>query len=330
MNKQLKPTSRRAFASALILTCSLMAALGLSPSAIADSLPLPESPAQRDARMQWWREARFGMFIHWGLYSVPAGEWQDKTGYGEWFLEETHTPVSHYEKYAEQFKPTKFNATNWVRAAKAAGVKYIVITSKHHDGFALYPSELTDWDIGRTPFKRDPLKELAVACKSEGITFCFYHSIMDWHHPDWGQRRAWNDVATNAPAPDMDRYTAFMKGQLKELLTHYGPIGLLWFDGQWESCWTKERGDDLYRYVRSLQPDIIVNNRVSKPANNARRWLCTFGRHGRLRHARANHSTERFRTGCGLGIVHDNERSLGLQQKRSQLEIHANARAQPD
>jgi len=238
-------------------------------SPAAETNTLSETPAQHDARMHWFRDARFGMFIHWGLYSVPAGEWQDKTGYGEWFLEETHTPVSQYEKYADQFNPTKFNATNWVRAAKAAGVKYIVITSKHHDGFGMYPSDLTDWCIKRTPFKRDPMAELAAACKAEDITFCFYHSIMDWHHPDWGQRREWNDVAKNAPAPDMDRYTAYMKGQLKELLTRYGPIGLLWFDGQWESCWTKERGDDLYRYVRSLQPDIIVNNRVSKPANTA-------------------------------------------------------------
>lgn len=270
MNNDIKINSQHITVSVAIVISALLIGLLLPPELAAQSsVQSPETSAQRDARMKWFRDARFGMFIHWGLYSIPAGEWQDKTGYGEWFLEETHTPVSQYEKYAAQFNPTKFNATNWVRAAKAAGVKYIVITSKHHDGFALYPSALTDWCIKSTPFQRDPLKELAAACKAEGMTFCFYHSIMDWHHPDWGQRRAWNDVATNAPAPDMDRYTAFMKGQLKELLTGYGPIGLLWFDGQWESCWTKERGDDLYRYVRSLQPNIIVNNRVSKPANNA-------------------------------------------------------------
>jgi alpha-L-fucosidase len=228
-----------------------------------------ESATQRDARMKWWREARFGLFIHWGLYSVPAGEWQGKTNYGEWVLEETHMPVSEYEKYAGQFNPVKFNATNWVRAAKAAGIKYIVITSKHHDGFGMFRSDLTDWCISRTPFQRDPLAELAVACKAEGITFCLYHSIMDWHHPDWGLRRDWNDVAAQAPPPDMDRYVAYMKGQLKELLTRYGPIGLLWFDGQWESPWTPERGVDLYNYMRSLQPNVIVNNRVSKPASTA-------------------------------------------------------------
>ncbi len=209
--------------------------------------------------------ASVSTFIHWGLYSVPAGEWQGQTNYGEWFLEQTHMQVSQYEKYAEQFNPVKFNATNWVRAAKAAGVKYIVITSKHHHGFGMFRSDLTDWCIRRTPFQRDPLAELAAACQAEGITFCLYYSIMDWHHPDWGIRRPSNDiVAAQAGPPDMDRYVAYMKGQLKELLTRYGPIGLLWFDGQWESPWTPERGVDLYNYVRRLEPDIIVNNRVGK------------------------------------------------------------------
>ncbi|MEK7781883.1 MAG: alpha-L-fucosidase [Verrucomicrobiota bacterium] len=223
-----------------------------------------ETPAQRDARMAWFREARFGMFIHWGVYSVPAGEWNGKTGYGEWFLEETKIHVSQYEKFADQFNPVKFDAKAWVKAAKDAGMKYIVITSKHHDGFGLWDSQLTDWDIARTPFKRDPLKELAAECRKAGIKFCLYHSIMDWHHPDWGQRRAWNDLAANAGPPDMDRYTAYMKGQLKELLTGYGPLGLLWFDGEWEKPWTHERGVDVYEYVRSLQPSLIVNNRVGK------------------------------------------------------------------
>ncbi|HEV2693463.1 MAG TPA: alpha-L-fucosidase [Verrucomicrobiae bacterium] len=237
-------------------------------SGTATNSVIQESPAQHDARMKWWREARFGMFIHWGLYSVAAGEWHGQTNYAEWLLEQTHMPVSEYEKYAGQFNPVKFNATNWVLAARAAGVKYIVITSKHHDGFGLFRSDLTDWCISRTPFQRDPIADLAAACKTEGITFCLYHSIMDWHHPDWGLRREWNDLApTNAP--DMDRYVVYLKGQLKELLTRYGPIGLVWFDGQWESPWTPERGVDLYNYVRSLQPDVIINNRVGKPALTA-------------------------------------------------------------
>ena len=233
-----------------------------------NALPaIKETAAQHDARIEWWRDARFGMFIHWGIYSVPAGEYQGKSDYAEWFLEQTHMPVSQYEQFAQQFNPVKFNATNWVRAAKAAGVKYIVITSKHHDGFGMFRSTLTDWCISRTPFQRDPIEELSAACKAEGIKFCLYYSIMDWHSPDWGIRRPWNDLAANSGPPDMDRYVAYMKGQLKELLTRYGPIGLLWFDGEWESPWTSERGEDLYNYVRSLQPNIIVNNRVGKARN---------------------------------------------------------------
>ena len=229
--------------------------------------PLPgraaESAAEHDARMTWFREARFGLFIHWGVYSVPAGEWNGQTNYGEWFLEQTKMPVSQYEKFAGQFNPVKFDARQWVRLAKAAGMKYIVITSKHHDGFGMFRSDLTDWCIKSTPFQRDPLKELAAACRQEGLKLCFYYSIMDWHHPDWGTRRPWNDRVLALP-PDMDRYTAYMKGQLKELVTRYGPLGILWFDGEWEKPWTHERGVDLYNYVRSLQPNIIINNRVGK------------------------------------------------------------------
>ena len=224
-----------------------------------------ETPEQYAARMKWWSDARFGMFIHWGLYSVPAGVWGNETDYGEWFLEQTHMPVSQYEKFADQFNPVKFDALAWVKAAKAAGVKYIVITSKHHDGFAMFPSDATDWSIKRTPFHRDPIKELAAACKQEGIHFCLYYTIMDWHSPDWGIRRPWNDVAAKYGPPNMDRFEDFMKAQLHEVLTRYGPIGLLWFDGNWESPWTAQRGQEIYDYVRTLQPNVIVNNRVGKP-----------------------------------------------------------------
>ena len=146
--------------------------------------------------------------------------------------------------------------------AKDAGVKYLVITSKHHDGFAMFDTKLSDWGIMSTPYKHDPMKDLAAACKEAGIKFCFYHSIMDWHHPDYIPRRKWNDVAQGNP--DFDRYVQYMKGQLKELVTNYGPLGILWFDGEWEDTWTHDRGKDLYAYVRRLQPDIIVNNRVGK------------------------------------------------------------------
>ena len=137
-----------------------------------------EGPADR---MKWWQEARFGMFIHWGVYSVPAD--------GEWFLENRKMPVSEYEKFAGQFNPVKFNAAEWVRITKDAGMKYIVITSKHHDGFGMFRSGMTDWCLRSAPFERDPLEELAAACKEEGIRLCFYYSILDWHHPDYGVRR---------------------------------------------------------------------------------------------------------------------------------------------
>jgi len=252
--------NRERFATRILCGSLLVGNIVLMNSIAADFTQ--ESPNDRAKRMAWFDGARFGMFIHWGVYAVPAGEWQGNKNYGEWFMEETKMPVSQYEKFAQQFNPTKFNAREWVRMAKDAGMKYMVITSKHHDGFCLWDSELTDWDIGRTPFKRDPLKELAEACREAGIKFCFYYSIMDWHHPDWGTRRQWNDIAKGQP--DMERYIAYMKGQLKELITRYGPLGILWFDGEWESPWTHERGVDLYNYVRSLQPDIIINNRVGK------------------------------------------------------------------
>ena len=253
-----------------------LCSLGLFASCPASAQPVQdftkESPAQLAKRMAWFNDARFGLFIHWGVYSVPAGEFvstkdgvsKTNLGFGEWYLEESKMPVSQYEKFADQFNPVKFDAKAWVAAAKNAGMKYLVITSKHHDGFGLWPSKQSDWNISRTPFKRDILKELADACQAEGIRFCLYHSIMDWHHLDWGTRRAWNDLAANAPAPDMDRYTAYMKAQLKELQTGYGPLGILWFDGEWEKPWTHERGVDVYNFVRGLQPNIIVNNRVGK------------------------------------------------------------------
>jgi alpha-L-fucosidase len=202
------------------------------------------------------------MFIHWGLYSVPGGEWngKDVDGAGEWLQYDAQIKPRDYEPLREQFNPVNFDATKWVKIAKDAGMKYIVITSKHHEGFGMWPSKQGDWNIGHTQFHRDPLKELAVACKKAGITLCFYHSIMDWHAPDYLPRKPWDDRPSDTA--NFDRYVAYMKAQLKELLTGYGPIGIVWFDGQWESTWNHQRGIDLYRYIRTLQPNIIVNNRV--------------------------------------------------------------------
>jgi len=222
----------------------------------------------KDERMEWWREARFGMFIHWGLYAVPAGEWKGEQikGIGEWIMERAHIPVSEYQQLAGQFNPVKFNADEWVSIARNAGMKYIVITSKHHDGFCLWDSRVSDYDIvDATPFKRDVLRELSVACKKQGIRLCFYHSIMDWHHPDAQAPFYPNYNDSKQSNPNFSRYVEnYMKPQLKELISNYGPLGVLWFDGEWIGDWTEPQGKDLYNYVRGLQPNIIINNRVGK------------------------------------------------------------------
>jgi len=223
-----------------------------------------ESESAYRARLQWWRNARFGLFIHWGLYSIPAGEWKGGTDYGEWIRTSAHIPVDEYEKFLGQFDPVQFNAEEWVRTAKDAGMKYIVITSKHHDGFCLFDSKYTTFDVMSTPFKRDILKELAAACRKYGMKLCFYHSIMDWHHPDYLPRRDW-ETSRSTQGADFERFVQYLKNELKELLTNYGDIGVLWFDGNWESTWSNDRGRDLYNYVRSLAPNIIINNRVGQP-----------------------------------------------------------------
>jgi len=232
---------------------------------------LEETDEAREARMAWWKDARFGMFIHWGLYAVPAGEWNgQKTDHiGEWIMNDLHIPIKEYEKFAAEFNPVKYDAEEWVKIAKDAGMKYIVITSKHHDGFALWDSKVTDWDVvDASPYGKDLLKPLAEACEKEGIVLCFYHSIMDWHHPDaqaiWepNYQKSRQDTLEN---PNFPRYLEqFMKPQLEELLTNYGDIGVIWFDGEWIPAYKTEQGKEIYQYVRSLQPDVLINNRVDK------------------------------------------------------------------
>src|ERR1039458_8957202 len=162
--------------------------------ALALTLPLCSQPRTEDprasTRLEWWTQARFGMFIHWGVYTVPAGEWNGKpiAGLGEWIMNHARIPVAEYEKLPGQFNPVKFNAGEWVAIAKNAGMKYITITAKHHDGFAMYGSKATRYNIvDATPFHRDPMKELAAACQRAGLKLCFYYSqTQDWHEPDGG------------------------------------------------------------------------------------------------------------------------------------------------
>lgn len=216
-----------------------------------------------DERMAWWRESRLGMFIHWGLYAIPAGEWNGETHHGEWIRTSARIPREEYVALRARFNPVAFDADAWVRAAKGAGMHYIVITSKHHDGFGLFDSAHTDHDVMDTPFRRDILKELAEACRREGIRLCLYYSIMDWHHDDYLPRREWETTRPTDGA-DFSRYVGFMKDQIRELLTAYGDIGILWFDGQWEGTWSNELGADLEAHVRALQPRIIINSRVGR------------------------------------------------------------------
>ena len=173
------------FRCVLIVATLLGLCSQVSPVKAEDAVK--ETKQQRDQRMAWWREARFGMFIHWGVYAVPAGTWNGKQigGIGEWIMNSGKIPVADYEKFAAQFNPVKFDADAWVKIAKDAGMKYIVITSKHHDGFAMFHSKASPYNIyDATPFKRDPLKELAEACRKQGIKLGFYYSqAQDWHHP---------------------------------------------------------------------------------------------------------------------------------------------------
>ena len=260
------PIATRRIAVAVFAAACLVTAASPRPVAQSDIQSLAHNlpKARPDPRLDWWREARFGLFIHWGLYAIPAGEWNGRTDYGEWIRNNAKIPIDVYDRFQAQFNPAKFDADAWVRMAKQAGMQYIVITTKHHDGFALFDSKGTTWDVMGTPYGRDIIAQLADACRRGGIRLGLYYSIMDWHHPDYLPRREWENVSRPEAGADFERYVAFMKGQLKELLTNYGPIGVLWFDGQWEPTWTPARGRELYDYVRGLQASIIVNNRVGE------------------------------------------------------------------
>ena len=241
----------------LILAASLSAGVAQNSNAIP-----PETKAQRDARITWWRDARFGMFIHWGLYALPAGAWhgQPVSGNGEWIMNKAQISVADYAALTSQFNPVKFKATSWVRIAKAAGMKYIIITAKHHDGFAMFNSAASPFNlVAATPFHRDPLKELAAACAVEDLRLGFYYSqSQDWHHRG-GAGNFWDA----SQAGDFDAYLdAVAVPQVRELLSNYGPISMLWYDTPRRM--TEERAAKFLP-LHALQPGIIVNNRLRTP-----------------------------------------------------------------
>jgi alpha-L-fucosidase len=230
-----------------------------------------ETAAQRDARMKWWREARFGMFIHWGLYSIPAGVWDGKQvpGIGEWIMNNASIPVAQYEALAPEFNPTAFSAHDIVALAKAAGMKYIIITSKHHDGFAMFASKANGFNIADgTPFKRDPIAELAAECRKQGIKLGFYYSQdQDWTAPGGAALKTDHHDRPNHhwdPAQDGD-FAAYLHTkaipQLKELLTNYGEFpAVIWFDTPTEDM-TPELAGEIVALLNQ-HPNLIWNNRL--------------------------------------------------------------------
>lgn len=215
--------------------------------------PPGETPTEREARLAWWREARFGLFIHWGLYAIPAGEWNGRIvpGVGEWIMHHGQIPVEEYEPLHRQFNPAKFDADAWVSLAKDAGMKYLVITTKHHDGFALFASDHSEYDIAASPYEGDIMREIADACRRHGLRIGWYHSILDWHHP-------------HANAEHWAMYHDVLVKQCEELLRNYGPIDIMWFDGEWDPNWTEEQGRTLEARLHEIQPGLIINNRIGK------------------------------------------------------------------
>ncbi len=200
----------------------------------AITLASPEEAAREmnNPRSKWFREAKFGLFIHWGVYSIPAGTWKGEriAGLGEWIMNRAKVPVKEYEQLATQFNPVKFNAEEWAQMAQDAGMKYLTITSKHHDGFAMFKSKASAYNIvDATPFKRDPLKELQAACAKRGIKLCFYYSqAQDWHEPN-GAGNTWDFGEDDKK--DFDQYLRDKAlPQVREILTQYGPLGMIWFD----------------------------------------------------------------------------------------------------
>jgi alpha-L-fucosidase len=228
---------------------SIVLALAItSPAAQPSTFPASATPATESAIANW-RAKRFGMFIHWGPVSLTGKEIGWSRG--------KETPIGKYDNLYKEFNPTQFNADKWVAVAKAAGMRYMVLTTKHHDGFCLWDTKLTDYNIMNTPFKRDVVRELAEACKKQGIAFGAYYSTCDWHHPDFPLTSPGGSVRREKS--DMDSYNKYLLGQIEELITQYGPLITIWNDVPQEF---KGRGVNTINLVRKLQPDILINNRT--------------------------------------------------------------------
>ncbi|HOB84635.1 MAG TPA: alpha-L-fucosidase [Bacteroidales bacterium] len=227
----------------------LMLFTGITSYAQVNYTPSPENLKSRE----WFQDAKLGMFIHWGVYSI--------LGDGEWVMNNQRIDKQTYQKLPSFFNPINYDPKEWVALAKAAGMKYITITSKHHDGFAMFDSKLTDWDIiERTPYKKDVIKMLADECKKEGIKLFFYHSQLDWFQENYFPRGNTGQTAGRPDKGDWYKYLDFMDGQLTELLTNYGEIGGIWFDGHWDKKDSDWRLDKTYGLIHSLQPACLIGS----------------------------------------------------------------------
>lgn len=241
--------SRRIVAKILSLGALLLTMNKPAAAQQSDYVPTPENLKARE----WFQDAKFGLFIHWGVYST--------LGDGEWVMHNRKIRIQEYEKLPEFFNPTAFDAAEWVALAKAAGMKYITITSKHHDGFAMFDSKVSDYDIvDRTPYKKDVLKALADECHRQGVKLFFYHSELDWHHPDFYPRGGTGHDAGRPEHGDFNKYLDYQDAQLKELLTNYGEIAGIWFDGHWDRPDADWKLDRTYKLIHSLQPQALVGN----------------------------------------------------------------------
>jgi len=228
----------------IVVSCVLLLT-AVSCSAIEKDLSKVDPVA-----MERWQDMRFGMFIHWGPVSL--------TGHEIGWSRGAQTPIEEYDQLYKRFNPAKFDADQWAQIAKEAGMKYMVLTTKHHDGFCLWPSKYTDYHIGNSPFKRDVVGELAKACKKQGIRFGTYYSVCDWRHPDYPKGSPAGK--TDKPNPDLDRYIEYLRNQVTELITNYGPLHTMWFDVP-EGVYA-DHGDPTIAMVRKLQPDILINDRA--------------------------------------------------------------------
>lgn len=224
-----------------------------------------ETEEQKKERMAWWTEARFGMFIHWGLYAQAARH--------EWVKKRERISDEDYQKYFEMFNPDLFDPADWAKKAKAAGMKYAVITTKHHEGFNMFASEYTDYNIMNTPYGKDIIKEWVDAFRAEGLGIGFYYSLIDWHHPEYTIDRVHPQSASTQEKydelnkdRDMSIYREYLKNQVREILTNYGKIDILWLDYSFPGRFGKDHNDwgavELIKMVRKLQPEILVNDRL--------------------------------------------------------------------